>query len=134
MRFISKLNYETHSLLKRFYSSSKNHETRQKAQCILLSSEGFKIKQLVLIFDVHLNTIYNWMDGWNKDGILSIYHKKGQGRKPLLENIPQNEIKDLVTENPKQLNNVISEIENNYGIHLSKRTVIRYTLNPQVNT
>jgi len=61
MRFINNLPYETQSLLERFYSKSKKHETRQKIQCILLSYRKFTINQLVQIFNVHLNTIYNSM-------------------------------------------------------------------------
>jgi transposase len=105
---------------------SKKHETRQKAQCILLSNKGFCINQLIVFFDVHLNTIYNWLDNWDKEGMLSLYHKKGQGRKLLLENMKKQEIKDLVKENPKQLKKVISQIAEKHEVKISKRTLIRY--------
>ena len=126
MRFITDLNYETQALLKRFYMMSKKHETRQKAQCILLSNKGFSINQLIQFFDVHLNTIYNWLDGWDNEGLLSLYHKKGQGRKPLLESVKEQEIKDLIIENPKQLKKVISQIAEKHKVKISKSTLIRY--------
>jgi transposase len=105
---------------------SKKHETRQKAQCVLLSNKGFSINELVVFFDVHLNTIYNWLDSWDNEGILSLYHKKGQGRKPLLVNIKKDEIRNLVIENPKQLKKVISQIAEKHEVKISKRTLIRY--------
>ena len=126
MRFITDLSFETQSLLKRFYTLSKKHETRQKAQCVLLSNKKVGINQLVEIFDVHLNTIYNWLDSWEDEGILSLYHKKGQGRKPLLGNIKEQEIRDLLVENPKQLKKVISQIAEKHEVKISKRTLIRY--------
>ena len=93
---------------------------------MLLSNKGFSINQLVEIFDVHLNTIYNWLDSWTTEGILSLYHKKGQGRKSLMKNIKEQDIKDLVIENPKQLKKVISQIAKKYNVKISKRTLIRY--------
>ena len=126
MRFITDLSFETQSLLKRFYTMSVKHETRQKAQCILLSNKGFSINRLVELFDVHLNTVYNWLDNWDNEGVLSLYHKRGQGRRPLLANIKSQEIKDLVVKNPKQLKKVISQIAEKHEVKISKRTLIRY--------
>ena len=81
------LSFETQSLLKRVYKMSMKHETRQKAHCILLSNKGISINRLVELFDVHFNTICNWLDSWDNEGMLSLYHKREQGRKPLLANI-----------------------------------------------
>jgi len=126
MRFIKNLPYETQSLLRRFYSKSKKHATRQKAHCILLSFNGFSINQLVLIFNVHLNTIYNWFNDWENYGILSLYIEKGQGRNPLLSDDKVHEIKKLIIENPKQTKKVISKIKEDYNISLSTRTLNRF--------
>lgn len=126
MRFIKNLPYETQNLLERFYSKSKKHETRQKAHCILLSYRRFTINQLVLIFNVHLNTIYNWLNEWENGGILSLYPEKGQGRKPLLSDDKSQEIKKLILENPKQLKKVVSKIKDEFDISLSTRTLKRY--------
>lgn len=126
MRFIMNLSHETQSLLERIYSKSKKHEVRQKSQCILLSYRGFTINQLVLIFNVHVNTIYNWFNEWESRRILSLYPVKGQGRKPLLSDDKSQEIKNLIIENPKQLKKVISKIKDEFDISLSARTLKRY--------
>jgi transposase len=126
MRFIKNLPYETQSLLERIYAKSKKHETREKAQCILLSYRGFTINKLFLIFNVHLNTIYNWFNEWENKGILSLYTEKGQGRKSLLDDTKSQEIKKLIIENPKQVKKVISKIKDEYEITLSERTLKRY--------
>ncbi len=82
MRNIINLNTETRKLLSRFYKQSQKHEVRQRAHCILLSFKGYSIGQLVEIFEVHMNTIYNWLNNWEKNGIVSLYKKTEQGRKP----------------------------------------------------
>lgn len=126
MRFIKQISFETQNLLEKFYRYSKKHETRQKAQCILLSNKGITINELVLIYNVHLNTIYNWLNEWETRGLLSLYPIKGQGRKPLLSDDKCNEIKQLVIENPKQIKKVVSQIDDKYEIKVSTRTLKRY--------
>ncbi len=126
MRFIKPLPYETQSLLAKFYRFGKKHETRQKAQCILLSNKGLTINELLLIFDVHLNTIYNWFNEWEARGLLSLYPLKGQGRKPLIGDDNGEVIKNLVNDNPKQIKKVISEIDEKLDIKISTRTLKRF--------
>ena len=126
MRFVKSLPYETQSLLARFYKFGKKHETRQKAQCILLSNKGKTINELFLIFDVHLNTIYNWFNECEARGLLSLYPHKGQGRKPLISDDKSEEIKKIVNENPKQIKKVISEINEKLDIKISTRTLKRF--------
>jgi len=126
MRFVQPLSSETQSLLERIYRFSKKHETRQKARCILLSNKGTTINQLVLIFDVHLNTIYNWLNEWESRKLLSLYTKKGQGRKSLLGDDKIEEIKKIVEDSPKELKTVVSKISEKYGIEISTSTLKRY--------
>ena len=126
MRKINNLCYETQSLLRRFHKFSKKHEVRQRTKCILLSHKGYSINQLVDIFEVHLNTIYNWLDNWNEDGILSLYNLKGRGRKPKINSDNALFINDLIETNPKQIKKVVSAIKEQKGIVVSERTVKRF--------
>lgn len=79
-----------------------------------------------MIYNVHLNTIYNWFNEWEKRGLLSLYTEKGQGRKPLLDESKCQEIRKLVIENPKQVKKVISQIKDEYDITLSAITLKRF--------
>jgi len=92
----------------------------------LLSNKGTTINQLVLIFDVHLNTIYNWLNEWESRKLLSLYTKKGQGRKSLLGDDKIEEIKKIVEDSPKELKTVVSKISEKYGIEISTSTLKRY--------
>jgi DNA-directed RNA polymerase specialized sigma24 family protein len=63
-RLVKKLSPETEKMLRRIQKGSKHHQVRQRADCILLSDEGFTIEQLVKIFQVSRKTIYNWISAW----------------------------------------------------------------------
>ena len=126
MRKINNVCYETQSLLRRFHKFSKKHEVRQRAKCIILSHKGYSINQLVDIFEVHLNTIYNWLDNWEADGILSLYNLKGRGRKPKIDADNALYVKELIENNPKQIKKVVSAIKEQKDIVVSTRTIKRF--------
>lgn len=126
MRYISNLNYESEKTLERFYKFSTKHDVRQKAKCILLSNKKFTINQLSQIFEVHVNTIYNWFDNWNQNGLLSLYNLKGQGRKPIIGNSNEQFMREQIIANPKQIKKIVSALETEKGIKVSKYTVKRF--------
>lgn len=64
MRFIQGLRHETIKLLQKIYKESKHHQVRQRAQCILLSYQGYMTNELAHIFQVDRITIYNWFNAW----------------------------------------------------------------------
>ena len=126
MRNITNLSIESQELLSRFYKESQKHEVRQRAHCILLSFRGVPIGQLVEIFGVHLNTIYNWLNNWEKNGQAGLCRTAGQGRKPKLGDIGTDIIRKLVEKHPNQLKKVVSELDRKFGIEVSARTLIRF--------
>lgn len=125
MRNIQNLSYETQSLLTRFYKYSKKHEVRQRANTILLSYQGFSINELKEIHHVHLNTIYNYLNGWESDGLLSLYNLKKTGRKPKIDGDNEVFVKKMIEENPKQIKKIVSALSTEKGIEVSTRTVKR---------
>ncbi len=62
MRYIKGLTKDTLKLLERIYQQSKYYQVRQSAHCIRLSYQGYKISELMAIFKVSRNTIYNWFN------------------------------------------------------------------------
>ena len=126
MRHIKELNFETISLLKRIYKSSKKQAVRERARCILLSFKGYTINQLVDIFDTHLNTIYNWFNNWEKLGLRSLYNLKGQGRKLKISLENKDFVRKLIEKYPNQLNKVVAELREKKDIKISKQTLIRF--------
>ncbi|MGK7936990.1 MAG: helix-turn-helix domain-containing protein [Xenococcaceae cyanobacterium] len=125
MRYIKGLTKETLKLLKRIYQQSKYYQVRQRAHCIQLSYEGYKISELMKIFKVSRNTIYNWFNNWEFSGLVGLYNRPGQGRQKLFEIHQQEIIKKWVKETPKNLGLVPEKIHRQWGVTASKDTIKR---------
>ena len=123
MRYIKGLSKETLKLLKRIYKFSKFEQVRQRSLVIQLSYQGYKIAELMEIFQVSRNTIYNWFNAWDKNGLVGFYDSKGRGRKQKLNIEYQQKIKQWVKENPKNLNTVRDKIYKETGIIISIKTI-----------
>lgn len=125
MRYIKGLSKETVKLLKRIDKQSKHFQVRQRSHCIQLSHEGYKISQLMKIFQVSRNTIYNWFNDWDKHGLVGLYDRQGRGRKKLFDVEQQEQVKNWVKETPKNLSKVQDKISKKWGIKTSKYTIKR---------
>lgn len=125
MRLMRELNPETRKLLARINRQSKFPQVRDRAKCIILSYQGFTIKQLMVIFGVSRKTIYNWLTRWEEQQILGIYNQKGRGRKPKFSQSEKEQIKEWVKAEPKALKQVVIKIQEQWGIEVSKETIKR---------
>ena len=125
MRYIKGLTKDTIKLLKRIYKQSKYYQVRQRSHCILLSHEKSRISELMKIFKVSRNTIYNWLNNWDTDGIAGLYNRSGQGRKKIFDVKQQKKIKNWAKETPKNLGLVQEKIEKEWKIITSKDTIKR---------
>lgn len=125
MRYIKGLTKETLKLLTRIYKESKYYQVRQRAHCIQLSYEGYKISELMKLFKVSRNTIYNWFNNWKFCGLVGLYNHPGQGRKKIFNLRQQEIIKKWVKETPKNLGLVQEKIHKEWGVTASKDTIKR---------
>src|SRR5262249_47561755 len=71
-------------LLHRLYKESQHHRVRQRAHCILLSSQGINTTTLMTILSVDRITVYNWFEAWEAHHFVGLYDKKRPGRPPKL--------------------------------------------------
>jgi transposase len=125
MRYIKGLTKETSKLLRRIYKQSKYHQVRARAHCILLSYQRYKISELMAIFKVSRNTIYNWFNNWSDSGLVGLYNHSGQGRKKIFNQQQQEIITEWVKETPKNLRLVQEKIKKQWGVTASKETIKR---------
>ena len=77
------------------------------------------------IFKVSRNTIYNWFNNWEKQGLIGVYNREGQGRKKIFDKEQQKILKEWVKETPKNLTRVQEKIKKTWGINASKDTIKR---------
>lgn len=125
MRYIKGLTKDTLKLLTRIERKSKYYQVRQRAHCVQLSYQGYKIAELCQIFKVSRNTIYNWFNNWESSQFVGLYNSPGRGRKKLLTPEQERVVKKWVEETPKNLEKVQDKIQKNWDIAASKETIKR---------
>lgn len=125
MRFIQPLPLDTIHLLERIYKHSHHHQTRQRAQCIVLSSRGYRVSQLVEIFQVHRVTVYRWFDAWEARRFVGLYDCPGKGAKRKLTPEQQEQIKAWGKQYPRQLSKIGALVKERFGKKVSKKTLAR---------
>jgi transposase len=125
MRFIQDLSSETLPLLQKIYKKSKYHRVRQRAHCLLLSSQGYTIKELSHIFNVDRITIYNWFHSWESRRLAGLYDRPGKGRKPIVNQEQREQIRQWIKRYPKNVNQGIALIQKEFAIKASKSTIKR---------
>jgi transposase len=116
---------ETQHLLARIYRYSGNRRASQRAHCLLLRSQGKKNTELRTIFLVSEKTLYNWFNGWDERGLLSLYDRRGRGRKAKLTDEQKIQVKQWVDDSPRQLKPVIEKIKATWNISVSIDTLKR---------
>ena len=125
MRFIHLKENEKQEL-ESLYKTSNNADIRERSQCLLLSSNGIKIVELMKIFSITRATVYNWFDKWESTGFLSLNHQKGQGRKLKLQEIPDEELIKILKKHPQNLSLVLIHLQNHYSINCHRATLKRH--------
>ena len=125
MRYIQGLSKDTIRLLQRINRQSQYYQVRKRSHCILLSYQKYKIAELMRIFQVSRNTIYNWLNNWEKFGLVGLYNRSGQGRAKIFDATQQQKIKEWVKENPKNIGLVQEKIKQEWDIVTSKDTIKR---------
>jgi transposase len=125
MRYIQGLGNETSKLLQRVYKESQHHQVRQRAQCILLSYQGHTTIELAHIFQVDRITIYNWFNAWDLHHFAGLYDKTGKGRRPIFDSDQKEQIREWSKIHPKNLNKILSLVNEHFGIESSKQTIKR---------
>lgn len=128
-RYIKNLTEIDKRSLNNGYKSEKSFLFRRKCHCILLSYEKHTVKELSSFFKVTQHTVYEWLNLWDHSGIKALELKPGRGRKPKLDsqNAEQvDKIKSYIENDPKKLKGIISKIEKDLDIYLSKKTLKRF--------
>ena len=106
--------------------NGKANAFRQRCHCLLLSAEGYAVKELALIFQVGEMCIYGWLKRWERSGIVGLRDKAGRGRRAILmaEDLPQ--IKEKVQQNAQRLKIVREQLKEELGREFSTKTLKRF--------
>ena len=67
MKKVSALTEDEKAFVTEAYKNGKNHEIRNRAHCILLSSDGYSITEISKITGSYRKSVSGWIDRFNKD-------------------------------------------------------------------
>jgi len=77
------------------------------------------------MFEKTPRTIYTWLDRWEERRFVGLYDAPGRGRKKRLTASQQEQVRQWVKEDPKNLGKVIALIREQFGKSVCKRTIQR---------
>ena len=129
MRFVAPLDPQTKTQL---HNLMKNHpvgQVRHRAHAILLSDQGFQIKELAEIFFVDRETITNWLNRFRDEGLEGLENKPRPGRPRSIDAADETKVLDEVHQQPRQLKTVIARLSRFFSVSLStiKRLLKRHS-------
>jgi transposase len=120
------LNEAEKTTLQEGHRNGKTKAFQSRCHCLLLSSEGYEVKELAGIFRVSEISIYSWFKRWEKGGIVGLRDKEGRGRKAILQKEDLAQIKQTVQENAQRLKIARSKLKAELGREFSTKTLKRF--------
>ena len=122
-----KLNEAEKITLQEGMKNGKRQPFQQRCHCLLLSSEGYQVKELAKVFRVSEMSVYGWLKRWEAGGIVGLRDKAGRGRRAILkaEDLPQ--VKAIVQENAQRLKVARQKLKEQLGRQFSAKTLKRFS-------
>ena len=121
MRYVT-LKTEDIKVLEHLHQNSPNHTVRKRSQCLVLSNQRHRIKDLASIFKVSRRTVERWFDSWAERGVDSLTISEGRGAKTLLKDYSKEVAEQLELHN-RNLKNVLIYFEQQHQIIICKKTL-----------
>jgi len=115
MKYVSPLTEEIQQTLLEMYLNHPKSRCRQRAQAILLNAEGFSIPKLVEIFPVRRNAIGQWIEQWEKNGLMGLYDAPRSGRTPIYNAAEVERLRVITDEEPRKIKRTQAKIAEETG-------------------
>ena len=125
MFYVKRLSDEELLTLKSMFKNHPSDVSRMRAQAVLLSSEGFNLKDLATVFSVCRQTTSTWLHSWEENGICGLLDDLRSGRPCKLSLQQKLEAIDLVKQSPRSLKTVLQQLFDKFDIKLSCSTLKR---------
>ncbi len=108
------------------HKNGKAKAFQERCHCLILSSEGYQVKELARIFRVSEICVYTWLKRWEKGGMVGLRDKAGRGRKPILRDEDLDQIKKQVQANAQCLKIAREKLKAELGREFSTKTLKRF--------
>ena len=100
MKYVCALTASEQKALQELHHDGKSHRQRQRAQAVLLSSEGFTLDQLAVICEADRDTVSSWLDQWQERGLDGLADAPKPGRRRKIDGSLEAVLRDILIENP----------------------------------
>ncbi|WP_394995237.1 transposase [Emticicia sp.] len=124
-----KLTFEEVLTLEQAVKNHPKSHFRTRCESLLLSNRGYDIKSIAALFQTRINTIGTWFSNWTDKGIVGLQIVTGRGRKADLSTVSDTlmqDIKEQIALNPQGLDTVCLQINQKWGLNLSKAQVKKF--------
>lgn len=117
---------EAQRQLEQGYKTGENHCFRQRCKMVLLKAAGYTSKQVATILNTNEISVHNWLKRYAAEGMEGLQTRKGQGRKPILEQAHLSMVRAAVEQERQRLSQAQQIIEQNIGKKMSRETLTRF--------
>lgn len=119
---------DTHSCdeLAQLWKCHPNHYTRMRAHAVLLSSQGYEVKNLVDIFGVNKDSVRSWIARFQKGGVDALLDADKPGGPRILTDDDLQVLKELLQCYPNRPAAVIAKLEKETGKQISRSSLRNY--------
>ncbi len=111
--------------LRAAWKEGPNSRVRQRAQAVYLANRGYGRIALSALFEVGVDTISAWLDGWEQAGLRGLYDEPRSGRPPIYTPDEAARLCVWLDEEPRQLQRAHARLEQATGKAASRQTVRR---------
>ena len=123
--FVSPLTAIERASLQAMNRHHRHAATRQRAHGVLLSSDGWSVKEITAILGVNRQSVASWQHAWEQQGLCGLLDKPRGGRPPRLNAAEVELALELVNEEPRQLKKAVGMLEEKTGKTISTKTLKR---------
>lgn len=99
--------------------------SRHRAHAVLLSAEGYRVKEIAGIYGVCRQTASNWLTYWETLGLRGLIDQARSGRPKKLSIQEQQQALEWLTEEPRSIRGVQAELKKRFGKEVSRATLKR---------
>lgn len=125
MKYVSELSFAEINTLQDMHRNHPIHRVRVRAHALILSNNGYAIKDIADICDMTRQTVSSLTDRWSEKGIAGLYDAPRSGRHCILSPEDEEFVHELTDQHPRSLNIIIATLEDQRGKKVSRSTVRR---------
>ncbi len=123
--FVSALSEFAQTSLQAMYQHHANYYTRLRAHSVLLSNDGWTVREIAKILEVNRQSVASGLHAWESQGLCGLIEAPRSGRPKRLDEAEIKLVLELVKEEPRTLKKALSLLEEKTGKKISIKTLKR---------